>query len=173
MLKRVGLNGLWTSPGLDPDAIDHVVCIPTFKRPEQLRRTLSSLATQDTTRRFALVIVDNDTEGLAGFGAAKDFLAGGALGGVVLSEATRGNCAAINRAFGTARDVFPNAVSFLMIDDDEWAEPHWLEAMVRTAETTGTDIVGGPVLFESRIRSRPTAVIHFMRRPIRGPARCR
>ena len=33
-----------------------------------------------------------------------------------------------------------------MIDDDEIASPDWLELMVRAAETTGADLVGGPVL---------------------------
>ena len=32
-----------------------------------------------------------------------------------------------------------------MIDDDEIASPDWLERMVSTAETTGADLVGGPV----------------------------
>ncbi len=33
-----------------------------------------------------------------------------------------------------------------MIDDDEIASPDWLELMVSAAETTGADVVGGPVL---------------------------
>jgi GT2 family glycosyltransferase len=33
-----------------------------------------------------------------------------------------------------------------MIDDDEIASPDWLERMVRAAEATGADVVGGPVL---------------------------
>ena len=44
--------------------------------------------------------------------------------------------------------MFPNATSFLMIDDDEIASRDWLEQMVSAAETTGADIVGGPVLPE-------------------------
>ena len=42
--------------------------------------------------------------------------------------------------------LFPAATRFLMIDDDEIASPDWLELMVRTAEATGADVVGGPVL---------------------------
>jgi hypothetical protein len=47
------------SPALDP-GIETVVCIPCFRRPEYLRRTLQSLAVQRTGRRFAVVMVEND-----------------------------------------------------------------------------------------------------------------
>ena len=63
-----------------------------------------------------------------------------------LVEKRQGNCQAINAAFETAQALFPAATRFLMIDDDEIASPDWLELMVRTAEATGADIVGGPVL---------------------------
>ena len=33
----------------------------------------------------------------------------------------------------------------MMIDDDEVASSNWLERMVDAAETTGAEIVGGPV----------------------------
>ena len=43
-------------------------------------------------------------------------------------------------------DFFEDAaVNFLMIDDDEIASPDWLERMLRAAEASGADIVGGPV----------------------------
>ena len=60
-------------------------------------------------------------------------------------EPRQGNCHAINAAFETALATFPAAAHFLMIDDDEIASADWLERMVRAAETTGADVVGGPV----------------------------
>ena len=39
---------------------------------------------------------------------------------------------------------FPNFRHLLVIDDDEIADPHWLERMCTAAETLGADIVGGP-----------------------------
>jgi GT2 family glycosyltransferase len=60
-------------------------------------------------------------------------------------EPRQGNCHAINAAFESALATFPAASSLLMIDDDEIASKDWLELMVRAAETTGADIVGGPV----------------------------
>ena len=74
-----------------------------------------------------------------------EFLAAGKFPGLCVVEPRQGNCHAINAAFETALEMFPAATSFLMIDDDEIASEDWLERMVSAAETTGADIVGGPV----------------------------
>ncbi len=123
-----------------------VVCIPCFRRPQHLRLTLESLANQRTPRSFAVVMVENDAAGRESVPVAAEYLVGGRLQGVCLVEGRQGNCRAINAAFETAQAVFPAATRFLMIDDDEIASPDWLELMVRTAEATGADVVGGPVL---------------------------
>lgn len=91
-------------------------------------------------------MVENDAAGRASAPVAAEYLASGKLQGICLVEKRQGNCQAINAAFETAQAVFPAATRFLMIDDDEIASPDWLELMVRTAEATGADIVGGPVL---------------------------
>jgi GT2 family glycosyltransferase len=133
------------SPALDPSSIPIVVCIPCFRRPQHLRQTLESLANQRTGRRFALVMVENDAQRSESVPVAAEFLASGKLQGLCVVEPRQGNCHAINAAFETALDTFPAAASFLMIDDDEIASPDWLERMISAAETTGADIVGGPV----------------------------
>jgi GT2 family glycosyltransferase len=133
-----------TSPSLDP-SIGIVVCIPSFRRPQHLRRTLQSLVDQRTDRRFAVVIVDNDASACASVPVAAEFLKTGKLPGLCVVEPQQGNCHAINAAFETALATFPAAADFLMIDDDEIAAADWLERMVRTAEATGADVVGGPV----------------------------
>lgn len=122
-----------------------VVCIPSFRRPQHLRKTLQSLAAQITDRRFAVVVVDNDAARCEAVPVATEFLLSGKLSGLCVVEPRQGNCHAINAAFETARETFPGAEHFLMIDDDEVASPGWLEAMVLAAETSGADIVGGPV----------------------------
>ena len=132
------------SPTLDP-AAEIVVCIPSFRRPQHLRRTLQSLADQNTRRRFAIVVVDNDAVGRESAPVAAEFFAGGKLRGLCIVEPKQGNCNAINTAFATALAIFPAAAHLMMIDDDEVASPHWLERMVDAAETTGADVVGGPV----------------------------
>ena len=123
-----------------------VVCIPCFRRPQHLRLTLDSLVNQRTPRSFAVVMVENDAAKRESAPVAAEYLADGRLQGICLVEKRQGNCQAINAAFETARALFPAATRFLMIDDDEIASPDWLELMVRTAEATGADVVGGPVL---------------------------
>ena len=135
------------SPGFDP-ATEIVVCIPCFRRPQYLRRTLESLAAQRTSRRFAVVMVENDASKSGSVPVAAEYLASGKFAGLCVIEPRQGNCHAINAAFETALQMFPAASSLLMIDDDEIASPDWLEQMVGTANATGADIVGGPVFPE-------------------------
>ena len=132
------------SPALD-SSVATVVCIPAFRRPKHLRATLESLAKQRTDRPFAVVIVDNDATASESVPVAREFLDAGKLAGLCLVEPQQGNCHAINAAFATALATFPNARHFLMIDDDEVASPDWMTLMVRAADTTGADVVGGPV----------------------------
>src|SRR3981081_334669 len=136
-----------TSRSLDP-SIGTVVCIPCFRRPQHLRLTLESLAAQRTDRRFAVVVVENDASACGSVPVATEFLHAGKIQGLCIVEPRQGNCHAINAAFETALAMFPAAVNFLMIDDDEIASKDWLErgGMARAAETTGADVVGGPVL---------------------------
>ncbi|MHA7774544.1 glycosyltransferase family 2 protein [Roseibium sp. M-1] len=131
--------------------ISAVVCIPTFRRPDWLARTLASLAAQTAEFRFAVVVVDNDAANPQGAAVARDFFARQALPNAVFLEENQGNCHAINRAFSEALTSFPDADHLLMIDDDEIAHPDWLREMVGLAEVRSADIVGGPVfrLFES------------------------
>jgi len=132
------------SPGLDIEAIECVVTLPTFRRPELLMETLRSLIGQQTSRRFAVIVMDNDAEGRAGADAARAIFEGGELAGLVILAHERGNCSAYNAGWQTALVSFPNFRHLLVIDDDEAAEPQWLETMCATAERLGADIVGGP-----------------------------
>ncbi len=134
-----------TSGPLDP-SIEVVVCIPSFRRPQHLQRTLESLANQRTGRRFAVVVVENDALKRESVPVAIEFFRTARVPGLCVVEPRQGNCHAINAAFETARATFPAATKFLMIDDDEIAAPEWLERMVDAAESTGADLVGGPVL---------------------------
>ena len=63
---------------------------------------------------------------------------------MVIIAHERGNCSAYNAGWQTAILQFPNFRHLLVIDDDEIADPHWLERMCEAAETLGADIVGGP-----------------------------
>lgn len=132
------------SPALDT-SVRTVVCIPAFRRPQRLKATLESLVAQATSHRFAVVIVENDAARCESVPVASDFLRSARLRGLCVVEHRQGNVHAINAAFETARENFPRAINLLMIDDDEIASAGWLQAMLQAAETSGADIVGGPV----------------------------
>jgi GT2 family glycosyltransferase/pimeloyl-ACP methyl ester carboxylesterase len=123
-----------------------VVCLPTFRRPEMLAATLASIEAQKTLVPFAVVVIDNDASARQGAAVASEILGRGRLDGVVAVEERQGNVHAINAAFRLARETYPAAEFFLMIDDDEVAEPLWLDEMVGAARREKVDIVGGPVL---------------------------
>jgi GT2 family glycosyltransferase len=154
------------SPGLDRDAIEIAVVMPTFKRPEHAALTLRSLAAQSIERPFAVVIVENDAAGREGAAAAGLSLSQGALQGMVVVEPRQGNCNAYNAGFGAALGAFPRLTHVAIIDDDEIASPDWLKRMYEAAEQSGADIVGGPQVpqFEDADGARQYA-LHPVFRP--------
>ncbi|QUS38553.1 glycosyltransferase family 2 protein [Tardiphaga alba] len=121
-----------------------VVCVPAFRRPEHLLRTLASVQAQRTSHRFAVVVVENDA-GRTSISTALNFFESSKLPGACVVETQQGNCHAINAAFATAMAQFPNAEMLLMIDDDEIAAPDWLHRMIEAAISSDADVVGGPV----------------------------
>lgn len=132
------------SPGLDAEAVELVVTVPTFRRPRQLLDTLASLAGQRTARRFAVVVIENESEKREGAAAARGLFESGALAGLVIVAHQRGNCSAYNAGWETALATFPNFSRLLVIDDDEIAEPGWIELLCAASEGLSADIVGGP-----------------------------
>jgi len=132
------------TPHMDVAAIEAVVTLPTFKRPQQVLETLASLAAQVTARRFAVIVMENEAEKREGASAAAPLFERGAMTGLVIVAHERGNCSAYNAGWETALGTFPNFRHLLVIDDDELADAHWLERMCSTAERLGVDIVGGP-----------------------------
>lgn len=133
------------SGGLAKLAPRAVVCIPTYKRPALLARTIASLVAQDFGGPFAIVIVDNDGSGREGSVLAARMLAEGHFIGAVLLEPRQGNCKAYNAAWSHVRRTLPDVPYICGIDDDEEALPGWLSALVTSAETSGAGIIGGPV----------------------------
>jgi glycosyltransferase involved in cell wall biosynthesis len=153
------------SANLDPHATGIVVCIPTFRRPVSLRRTLQSLVDQRAQFRFGCVIVENDSAHREGAAVAAEFFESGLLVGFCVLEPGRGNCRAINCAFTAARDVFVDAHYLAMIDDDEYADGEWLARLVETADRSGADVVGGPVFPQFELPSKAHLAEHPSFRP--------
>lgn len=132
------------SPRLAAETIEAVVTLPTFKRPQQVLETLASLQAQQTGRRFAVIVMENEAESRDGAKAVLPLFESGEIPGMVVIAHERGNCSAYNAGWQTAILQFPNFRHLLVIDDDEIADPQWLERMCKAAETLGADIVGGP-----------------------------
>ena len=158
-----------TSPGFDPLACEIVVCIPTFKRPEMLEATLRSLAGQETGRRFAVIVIENDGVGRQGARHAASLMATGLVPGFVIVEPRQGNCKAYNAGWRCALTRMPDLRFILGVDDDELADPRWLEAHLTAAETHGADVQAGAVFpqFEDQskawLKDHPIFHSHYTR----------
>jgi GT2 family glycosyltransferase len=156
-----------TSADLSLSRPDAVVCVPTYKRPALLTRTLASLLAQDFSGRAAIVVVDNDGAGREGSTTAARVLAEAGVTHAVLVEPRQGNCKAYNAAWSYARQQWPDTPFLCGIDDDEEALPVWLSALVDAANLSGADIVGGPVtpIFEALgkewLKAHPIFRSHF------------
>lgn len=137
------ISEYFRSKDFDTASIELVVTIPTYKRPEQLKLTLQSLVNQMSDIKFAVIVMDNH-EDAEGADAAKSFMSSYGLKGIVILAHDRGNCHAYNAGWKTALLEFKKFRYLAVIDDDEAADPRWLEELVKTAKTYNTDIVGGP-----------------------------
>ncbi|KXO74047.1 glycosyltransferase family 2 protein [Brucella anthropi] len=132
------------TPGLRFDEVEVVVTLPTFRRPEHVIRTLDTLNAQVTNRCFAVVVIENEAEDREGAKVAAPQFEAGKYTGMLIVESHRGNCNAYNAGWLTAMTYFPNFKYVIVIDDDELADPAWIENMVATAERYNASLVGGP-----------------------------
>jgi len=128
--------------GLAIAAVKVTVCLCTWRRPEQLGRCLDSLAAQRFRAsvpppRVSVVVVDN--EGSAAARAACEARAR-VLDLTYLTEPRRGISFARNRAF----DAVPADCDLVaVLDDDETADPLWLDALLDAWRSTGADALQG------------------------------
>jgi succinoglycan biosynthesis protein ExoM len=121
------------------------ICVATFRRPVGLRRLLNSLDALTFSAiappRVTIVVIDNDSKSpLEGTALEKAGWSRHPL--IYRIEPTQGLASARNACLDTApRDA--DMVAFL--DDDEWVDPLWLEAMIVMQETSKAGIIQGPV----------------------------
>jgi GT2 family glycosyltransferase len=151
----------------EPAAIRIAVVVPTFRRPEHLRRTLASIAAQRASLMSAAVVVENHAEAKQGLAEAQAMFATGEASGIAVVEARQGNCNAYNAGFAAALQSFPELTHVAIIDDDEIADPEWLNRLFEAQRLTGADIVGGPQVpvFEDK-----AGEARFGRHPVFRPA---
>lgn len=135
--------------------IELVVTLPTFRRPEHVIKTLKTVVSQSPGCPFAIVVMDNDADGLDGAKAAKAFFEDHRINALVVIAHRRGNCHAYNAGWSMALATYPNLKAIAVIDDDEIASPGWLDSLISVQKQTHADLVGGPQLpdFEDRTRN--------------------
>lgn len=129
--------------GDQPVAYDISVCLCTFKRPALLEKCLQSLLGQEASRRFEVVLVDNDTNRTAE-AIAKTFFARFENRGSKLRysvEPEQNIAIARNRAVSLSTGKY---IAF--IDDDEDAQQDWLEKLCDKLECERVDGVFGAVV---------------------------
>lgn len=136
------------------DNVELVVTLPTFRRPEHLIKTLKTVVSQAPGCAFAIVVMENDADGLEGANAAKMFFADHRVNGLVVIAHQRGNCHAYNAGWSMALSHYANLRAIAVIDDDEVAAPDWLDSLVSIQKRTDADLVGGPQLPDFEDQSR-------------------
>ena len=121
---------------------DISVVIPTFRRPEGLRRAVMSIFNQVNPCGLSveLVIVDNGPAGSAQSLAA-ELIAPAPFPARYVHAAEAGVANARNAGLAAAQGEF---IAFL--DDDEEASPAWLCELVGEQRFHNADVVFGPVL---------------------------
>jgi len=123
-----------------------VICVPTFRRPDQLMSLLASLCglvLPETTADIEVLIVDNDINE-----SARPLCEAAVLPWPLryFVEPNRGIAQVRNAA--TKHSAGAGWIAF--VDDDEVVEPEWLCNLIRTQLRFHADIVAGPVLPEFR-----------------------
>lgn len=122
-------------------APDVAVVIPTLRRLDSLARALRSVFAQQgvVARLREIVVVDNDPE--ASSRQTVEALRPASPAPLIWVHAPRPGVATARNA-GLAATQAP-LIAFL--DDDEAASPGWLAALIEGLETTGADVVFGPI----------------------------
>lgn len=137
-----------------------VVCVPTYRRPDMLEETLRSLAAQTGGHDFAVIVVENEGGEREGAARATALHAAGLFKGFVLVEPRQGNCKAYNAGWSCALAHFPALRFVAGIDDDEQAEPCWLDAFLKAAARSPAALFGGSVTPRFEDASRAWLAAH-------------
>jgi succinoglycan biosynthesis protein ExoM len=123
-----------------------VLCIPTFRRPDGLRKLLTHVGRLTYQGRLSVIVIDNDGEQLAGATVAAQMSPVFPFPLAYIVEPRRGQTYAYNRGFVSAARAAPAPDYVAVLDDDEYPDPTWLTDMMTTSLGLDADIVGGPVL---------------------------
>ncbi|MBD1580965.1 glycosyltransferase [Pseudoalteromonas sp. S16_S37] len=125
-----------------------VIGIPTYKRPEGLTKILNSILHLDVSGlAVSIVVAENDCNELAGFNVVTSIKPHYALPLYTIKVEQRGISFVRNALLDSAFNVH-KADYLVMVDDDEWVETNWLQALVEAQKKLGCEVIGGIVLAE-------------------------
>jgi len=134
------------SPITSPDTKDKLVCVTvcTLERPQMLEKCLNSIARQIVPNgwRFCLVVVENSSDN-ASENITRKIKSQTGVDLTYVNEPNRGIPQARNCAMSQALKLNADWIAF--IDDDETAEPGWLDAYCKASEQYDAQILRGPV----------------------------
>lgn len=123
------------------------IAIPTFRRPAELRHLLLTLADVVQRDDVMLLVADNDGGQQEGTAVVRALQAEGYPLPISLLPVPEPGLCAVRNALCTAAMADPAMRFIAMIDDDEWPQPGWLDALLACQERVGADVVAGPVDF--------------------------
>ncbi|HKY80783.1 MAG TPA: glycosyltransferase [Sphingobium sp.] len=124
------------------------IAIPTFRRPAELRHLLETLATQVQRQDVMILVADNDGDAQEGTIVVERLRATGYPLPVTLLRVPQPGLCAVRNALCEAALADPAMRFIAMIDDDEWPQPGWLDALLACQARVGADLVAGPVDFQ-------------------------
>lgn len=133
-------------------ALNVAICIITCHRPHGLEKLLDSLNnltfSENAQPNIHVVVVDNDPQG-----SAEDIVSGTGLiwPHTYVVEQEKGIPFARNRCMEIALEQGSEWIAFL--DDDEYCDAAWLDALLAMQKTGSADVVWGPVfpVYESPV----------------------
>jgi hypothetical protein len=96
-----------------------------------------------TTLEVAVIVAENDVEGAAGARTCAAITKEGYRWPLRLVIARERGISHARNALMNAAFEGGDAAALAMIDDDQWVEPEWLDALMEMQQTTGADVVGG------------------------------
>ncbi|HET7335093.1 MAG TPA: glycosyltransferase family 2 protein [Rhizomicrobium sp.] len=132
-------------PEASPKICHVVVAVPTFKRPHMLERLLGALEKLETRAQVSVIVGDNDSENHQGFDLCESLKPHYRWPLIPIIVAERG-IAQNRNALAEAALTLPDTQFIAMLDDDEWPDPHWLDAFLDVQAQTGADALHGAVL---------------------------
>lgn len=129
-----------------------VIAVCTAQRPNMLKACLDSLdkLIRPENTELSVVVVENDAVPFFMGAAASEVKAAFSIPVFFHHEPRRGIPFARNTALEAALEQGPDWVA--LIDDDERAEPDWIEKLLKACKTYDAEVANGPV---RRIYEKP------------------